>query len=76
MLFADERTHLCFPIHGIAEPDSRGHLFHPSDEAFEKILLHKNTRSGRADFTLIDKNAEERPIDGGVEACVAKKDVG
>src|SRR5262249_17993822 len=75
VFFADERSHLGFAIERISKADSRCQVLHASDELLKKILLNENSRAGRADLALVDKDAEKRAINGRVEIGIGKEDV-
>src|SRR5262249_44954102 len=75
MIFTDQRTHLGFTVHWIPQTHTRRHLLHSSDESLEQVLLYQHTGSGRAHFSLVDENAEERAIDRRLKIRVRKEDV-
>ena len=75
LLFADQRAHLGFALERRAELDLLRLLGHRLDELLVDRLLHQDAAAGRADFALIDEDAEERAVDGGFEIGVGKENV-
>ncbi len=75
MLFADQRAHLGFAVERRAEPDTFRLLHHRVDELVVDGLLDQDAAARRADFALVDEDAEECAVDGGFEIGIGEKDV-
>src|SRR6266849_1153473 len=75
LLFRDQRSHLRFPLERRTDLDLFRFLSHGVDKPAVNRFLHQNAAAGRADFSLIDKDSEQRSIDGGFEIGIGKKDV-
>src|SRR5438270_164560 len=70
LLLADYRTHLRIAIKRSAELDLLGLLSHRVNKFLVDRLLHKNSTARGANFALVDKNSEQRAINGGFEIGV------
>src|SRR6266481_2317878 len=65
LLLADQRAHLGFAFEGGAELDTLGFFGHGIHELGIDFLFDEDAAAGRADFSLIDEDAEERTVHGG-----------
>jgi hypothetical protein len=76
LFFADQRAHFCFAFEWRPDLYFLRLFSHGFDELFVDRFLHQDAAARRADFSLIDKDAEQGAIDGGFEVGVGKEDVG
>src|SRR4029077_8285506 len=76
LLLADQRAHLGFALEWGAELDALGFFRHGIHELGIDFLFDKDAAAGRADFALIDKDAEERAVHGGFPIGAIEEDVG
>ena len=76
LLFADQRAHLGVALERRAELDGLGFGRHGFDKLAVDGALDQDAAAGRADFALVDEDAEERAVDGGFEVGVGEEDVG
>src|SRR6266436_4459317 len=60
LLLADQRAHLGFAFAGGAELDALGFFGHGIHELGIDFLFDEDAAAGRADFSLIDEDTEER----------------
>src|SRR6266404_4592755 len=64
LLLADQRAHLGFAFEGGAELDALGFFGHGIHELGIDFLFDEDAAAGRADFSLIDEDTEERAVNG------------
>src|ERR1017187_8354051 len=75
LLFADQRSHLGVALKRRAELNVLGLFGHGLDECRIDLLFDKDAAARGADFALVDKDAEERAVDGGLPIGIGEKDV-
>ena len=76
LFLADQRAHLGVAIERRAQLDLFRFLGHGIDEFLVNRLLDQDAAACRTDLALVDEDAEQRAVDGGLEIGVGEKDVG
>src|SRR5205809_706060 len=76
LLAADERPHLRVALQPGAELDLPRFVDHRVHELLVDRPLHENAAACRADFALVDEDAEERPVYRRLEIGVGEEDIG
>src|SRR6266404_2023678 len=76
LLLADQRAHFGFAFEWGAELDALGFFRHGFKELRVDFLFDEDAAAGRANFALIDEDAEERTVHGGFPIGAIEEDVG
>ena len=75
MLAADQRPHFGAAIERRPERNRLGLLDHRVHEFLIDRPLHQNPTARRADFALVEKDAEQRALDRDLEIRIGEKDI-
>src|SRR6266851_961042 len=76
LLLADQRPHLGFSLKRRAELDAFRFLGHGLDKLRVNLFLDKNAATSGANFTLIDEDAEQSPVDGSLPIRFGEENIG
>src|SRR6266550_1777977 len=76
LIFTHQRSHLGVAVEGRTQLDLLRLLGHGINKLLVDRFLHQDAAAGRADFALIDKDAEQSAVNRGFEILVGEENVG